>query len=1215
MFLKSLTIKGFKSFADKTVLVFEPGVTVVIGPNGSGKSNVVDSVAWVLGAQGVRALRGGKMDDVIFAGTAQRPALGRAEVALTIDNTAGLLPIDFSEVTITRTLFRTGESEYSINGTPCRLLDLQELLSDSGIGRTQHVIVGQGQLDTVLNAKPEERRAIIEEAAGILKFRKRKEKAERRLEATEGNLLRLNDLLREVRRQLRPLERQADAARRHDGLVEELKAIRLHLTGREIDQLSARLDRLRQQRREHETHDQQLRGRLRGLDAQVVEAERALSLPGEDDVADLLMRVEGLRERGRGLQALVAERLRGIGRELDAAADEGVVETLVADASALRFELADVDADQRALAPASDLVGAAQQRVDGLRAELEELGAVSPELTTEGRARAAAEHDVETAVRRARDAEQTATALATRVEAIAGDEPSLRLELDAVDAQRRAVEPERAALIASEQQIAALKARFDLDTALAPDETDVGRARRAAEETLEQHTVALRWAEGEASRWRSRADTLEQALADARTSTGTEHIEDIAGVVGPLVEQLDVELDLEVAVGAALGDAIDAVVVDGREPARTAVERLKHGDAQGLLLVLRGASADVSHSDAAISGPPELGASRVPPPGCRFLADAVRARHGEVGVIVRRLLADTVLVEQGWVTALDLALGDPTLTTVTRAGDRFGGGVWRAGAGSGRAAGTAAALEEASERADAAEDDRDRAHVAVQDARVALDAARRAELDQAADWRQRQGELDRLLDDVHRRRSEFDRRTAGLDERHALLVRRLADLRSRVADLPARQEAAEQARVDAEQELEIARQRLAAARRGELLVNERLSQHRAELEREREAASTLRRDHEVRAAEIEQRRSVLTRRLDEVERRLAARPDEEAAAQRRRVELDTKRDRVASIGVQLAERLTLADSLADRLHDERRRQSEAARAAGGRLDGLRTERADAERSLSELRERQSRVEVDEAECRMRLEQAVENVRREFDCEPALAVAAPVPEVTDGATLAQRARELERELRLLGPINPLALSEYEALVERHEFLQQQLDDVKNSRRELQRVIHAVNNEITAIFQTAFDDVERNFSELFALLFPGGSGRLTLTQPDNLLDTGVEIEARPSGKMPRRLSLLSGGERSLAALAYLFAVFRARPSPFYMLDEVEAALDDVNLQRFLSLVEEFRTDAQLLVVSHQKRTMEAGDVLYGVSMPPGGSSRVVSQRIRDLQFEDA
>src|SRR3954454_16290829 len=368
LFLKSLTLKGFKSFADKTTLEFEPGVCVVVGPNGSGKANVVDSVAWVIGARGARALRGGKVDEVIFAGTSERPALGRAEVALTIDNTAGVLPIEFSEVTITRTLFCTGESEYMINGAPCRLLDIQELLSDTGIGRQQHVIVGQGQLDAVLNARPEDRRAIIEQAAGILKFRKRREKAQRRLEATEGNLLRLTDLLREVRRQLRPLERQADAARRHDGIVAELHAVRLHLAGREIDQLRGRERKRADARHDLAQQEQDVRVRLRALDTEVIDAEHALAIPGDDDVADMLARTEALRERSRGLVNLVTERTRGLERELAAVADEGVVESLVAEAAQLREQLTAVDADFNALAPTRAEVDAAEVRVGALTA-------------------------------------------------------------------------------------------------------------------------------------------------------------------------------------------------------------------------------------------------------------------------------------------------------------------------------------------------------------------------------------------------------------------------------------------------------------------------------------------------------------------------------------------------------------------------------------------------------------------------------------------------------------------------------------------------------------------------------------------------------------------------------------------------------------------------------------------------------------------------------
>jgi chromosome segregation protein len=963
VFLKSLTLKGFKSFADKTVLDFEPGVTVVVGPNGSGKSNLVDAVAWVLGAQGPRTLRGGKMDDVIFAGTPDRPALGRAEVSLTIDNSAHLLPIEFSEVTISRTLFRTsGESEYELNGVACRLLDIQELLSDSGIGREQHVIVGQGQLDTILNASPTQRRAIVEEAAGILKFRKRKERAERRLVATEGNLLRLTDLLREVKRQLAPLQRQAEAAQRHGAVVDELRAIRLYLAGHHIAGLQTRLARLHDERAELERRESEVRGQLRALDDAVIDAERSLTVLGADGLADWMVRVEALRERGRGLAALLDEKRRGVDRELAAAADEGVVETLVADAVALRDQMAALDAETDA-------------------------------LTLPG--------------------------------------------------------------------------------------TDVLLAVEASEEALAAAEQHWRSAEGEAARARARADAIDQQLTAARADAAAAQLDDIDGVVGPLVDHLEIEPGAESAVAAALGDAMRAVVVRGDGATRRAVERLRTGDAHALLLVI--------DPDGA-SRP-----ARSAPVGARPLVEVVRARLPGLDAALDHLLAGAMLVPD-WRAALELVLAEPGIVAVTPEGDRLGGvGPWKLGGDAHRAV-TQSALDEALDRATTAEVTRAEAERTVESARAALGAARAAE---------------------------------------------------------------------------------------------------------------------VRRAAAEERRAVLAARLAEVESRLeTSDPLEHATAERQRMRLLERDARYAALARGLAEHRNAVDALHDRLRERRRREAEAARASADQLDVLRTERSDLERALLEAREQMSRVEIGDAESRVKLESAVEGLRNEFDVEPDAALDAPKPEVPEGTTLAGRARELERDLRLMGPINPLALEEHRALQERAEFLQSQLDDVRDSRRELNRVIRAVDKEIVTVFEQAFNDVAEHFTRLFSTLFPGGVGRLSLLDPDDMLETGIEIEARPSGKNVRRLSLLSGGERSLTALAYLFAVFRARPSPFYLLDEVEAALDDVNLHRFLDLVHEFREEAQLVVVTHQKRTMEAGDVLYGVSMPPGGSTRVVSQRAADV-----
>jgi chromosome segregation protein len=958
LFLKSLTLKGFKSFADTTTLDFEPGVTVVVGPNGSGKSNLVDAVAWVLGAQGPRTLRGAKMDDVIFAGTPSRAALGRSEVSLTIDNTAHLLPIEFSEVTITRTLFRTGESDYALNGAPCRLLDIQELLSDTGIGRQQHVIVGQGQLDAILNASPSERRAIVEEAAGILKFRRRKERAERRLVATEGNLLRLQDLLREVRRQLAPLQRQAEAAQRHGSVASELRAIRLYLAGHQVAGFQTRLERLADEHHTLLERDRELRERLETLDEAVVDAESSLTVLGVEGLAEWVARVEALRERSRGLAALLAEKRRSLERELAAAADVGVVETLVADAVALRADLASLDAHALTL-PGTD------------------------------------------------------------------------------------------ALVAAE----------------------------TAEEILRAAEERWRAAEGDAARARAGADALERQLREARAEAAAGELEDVDGVLGPIIDHLEIEAGAEAAVASALGDATRAVVVRGSDAARVAIGRLHAGETSALLLVVANTPA-----------PPPLDV----PPGARPLRATVRARVDELGSALDRLFARHVLVAD-WRSALELVVERPDLVAVTPDGDRIGGdGPWNVGGGHGTAV-TPLALDEAQERATSAEVARAEAERTVEAARAALTAARTAEVQRAA---------------------------------------------------------------------------------------------------------------------VEERRAVLAARLGEVEVRLAARdPETQARAEDQRVTLLSRDEALATLARRLAELRSGVDTLSDRLRDRRRRETEAARVSADQLDRLRTERRGLETELRAARERLSRIDVEQAEARLRLDTTIEGLRTEFDVEPHVALDAPAPTVPEGTTLAGRARELDRDLRLMGPINPLALEEHRALQDRHEFLNGQLEDVRGSRRELNRVIRAVDREIVTVFEQAFADVTTHFSTLFATLFPGGSGRLSLLDPDDQLNTGIEIDARPSGKNVRRLSLLSGGERSLTALAYLFAVFRARPSPFYLLDEVEAALDDVNLHRFLDLVHEFRDEAQLVIVTHQKRTMDAGDVLYGVTMPPGGSSRVVSERVAD------
>ncbi|MFM7253530.1 MAG: chromosome segregation protein SMC [Ilumatobacteraceae bacterium] len=1152
MFLKALTLKGFKSFADSTTMELEPGVTVVVGPNGSGKSNVVDAIAWVLGAQAPSSVRSQKMDDVIFAGTAKRPALGRAEVTLTLDNSAGLLPIEFTEVTISRILFRSGESEYHINGAPCRLLDIQELLSDAGVGRQQHVIVSQGQIDAVLNARPEDRRAIIEEAAGVLKFRKRKEKAERRLDATESSLTRVQDLLREVRRQLRPLERQADAARRHGDLVAELDALRVHLAGRDIAAQRGKLSSIAADRTRTTEGEARLKAELVELDRSVGESEAELTARGDTDLSDEMVRVEQLRERSRGLAAVLVERRRSMERDRGQLMDSGVVANLEADAQRLRDEFDAVQAELAGLGPEADAVAADEAAFEELRQST--LSSIDDIGTASSAASAAAE--VRGELRSMRGG----------VERSEGDQRRQRTRLDSLQ--------QRAARLDGEIE----RLRGDVERAQEAESTLVGEveaaeARRLAAETAHDALQANRQeAAEESSRWSARAEALAQALETARARAGAAHLTGVAGVLGTLLDVIEIDEGWEVAVEAALGEALQAVVVESPATARAALSSLQSSSVQGAVLALG--------VPAAAAAPRPTGGDPVRP--------HVRSRHDGVSSLLDAVLGGAVRVGT-WAEAVDLALAAPTSVVVTVDGDRFGPTGWRIGGTGGGA--TAAALDEAHERASAAAAELTRVESALAAAKAELDAARQHEsgLTRALDAHDASFSANsEALSRSQAERRDTQTEIEALERSLAESDERLGRERERIDELEALVPA-----LEADEAAEAA----AAKARGEA---------RARLDAQAALLAGRRKDLEVRNAGLIERRDFVERRLAETERRLEADAAARAEAAERRRAVERALLAIERLAALVEQHRRVIEVRHNELLDMRRRKSDEVRAIATRLEGLRRRRVAAEQELDELRERSRRLEVDEVEAKTRLEGALEALRRDHDLDPETAEAAPLPTLPEGVTATARARELERELRLMGPINPLALEEFNELQERHRFLEEQLEDVRNTRRDLMRVIKAVDLEIQSVFSAAFADVSTHFASLFSTLFPGGTGALVLTNPDDLLNTGIEVEAKPSGKNVKKLSLLSGGERSLTALAYLFAVFRSRPSPFYVMDEVEAALDDVNLHRFLGLIAEFRREAQLLIVSHQKRTMEAGDSLLGVTMQPGGSSKVIVER---------
>ncbi|GAA1169077.1 chromosome segregation protein SMC [Ornithinimicrobium humiphilum] len=1190
MYVKSLTLKGFKSFASATTMRLEPGITCIVGPNGSGKSNVVDALAWVMGEQGAKSLRGGKMEDVIFAGTSGRQPLGRAEVSMTIDNTDGALPIDYTEVTITRTMFRSGGSEYAINGTSCRLLDVQELLSDSGIGKEMHVIVGQGQLDSVLRATPEERRGFIEEAAGVLKHRKRKERALRKLESMEGNLTRLADLTAEIRRQLGPLGRQAETARRAATIQADVRDARLRLLADDLVQLTSAL--------EQEIADEQALVRRRTEVAEAVEAadrtvaelerERAEAAPALTEVQDRWYTLSSSLERMRALRDLARERVRLLGAEEEETREGSGgagrdPERLRAQAEQVRAEEAELQARVADLARA--LEEAEEERVAAERAHAEEQNRL------QRLARAAAD-------RREGLARLAGQVAARRSRIEAGEGEIQRLEASAAAALERAARAERefAALEATVLDVEEGEEGLDAEYEAAEE------ARAAAEAEVVRLGEELRAAQAEQATLSARVEALSLSLRRTDGASALLGADDVTGLHGTLTGQVQVEPGREAAVAAALGWAGEALVVEGLEPARGALSWLREHDQGRAGLLVPGIAPEVDRS-----GWPSLPGYAV------WAADAVRVADEGLARAVTGLLSRVALVETSD-EAVRLVSEVADVTAVTADGDVYGPGWVRGGSSAAPSLlELQSALDEAKAGVEAATALAERLTFALKGARTTLEEAeRRADtaMDALHDSDARMTavaeQLAQLGQTMRAARSEHERTTAAVTTARAGLETtrtELAELEQRLADA---ESTASEVTVEPDTS---ERERLAeaAARARTAETEARLSLRTAE---ERARALSGRAESLEAAARNE----------------LAAR---ERAARRRARRAEERRvaEAVATGAAYLAERVETLVAVASReresLREEQARRDEQLAAARSRASGLATE-------LRELTDSVHADEIARAEQRLRIEALQTRAVEELGVDPETLVEEygphqPIPAIPEPGqdpddlpepqpfvrdVQEKRLRSAERKLAQLGRVNPLALEEFAALEERHTFLTEQLEDLRRSKADLLEIVKEVDERVERVFTEAFHDTAAQFERVFARLFPGGEGRITLTDPDNMLTTGIEVEARPPGKKIKRLSLLSGGERSLTAVALLVAIFKARPSPFYIMDEVEAALDDTNLGRLITLFEELRDSSQLIVITHQKRTMEIADALYGVSMRGDGVTTVVSQRVRDV-----
>lgn len=1223
MYLKELTLRGFKSFASATTLRFEPGITAVVGPNGSGKSNIVDALTWVMGEQGAKNLRGSSMEDVIFAGTSSRPPLGRAQVSLTIDNTDRTLDIDYTEVTISRTIWRNGGSEYAINGSPCRLLDIQELLSDTGLGQQMHVIVGQGRLDAILKADPSGHRAFIEEAAGILKHRKRKERALRKLANTETNLSRLDDLLGEIRRQLGPLGRQARISRRADSIQISLRDAQARLYAEDACESMKRRETLRTELTAVRTQLNAAQHDLAQIKVRIeqVEALSSQSSPAMARINQTFHELSRIEERLHALAQLAGERSRSLAGQIvtNFGEDPGILEQRAAELDAQAQDQQRTVSDMRlAFDKATERRADGEKRLASVRQTLNELRRTAQQRETQIA-------NLRELVAREESAVQLAE---TRIRDFNGQRETLIRQHDEAEQQRQTLERESQAV--DDDGGAALETARETVSRL-QDELNAVEARR-------------REVDGRIISLQAKADALKDTL-DSRNASGSLERDASLETMGRLTDFIRVAEGWEEGVARALEQFAGAMVVPGREQMLHALKKAK-ADKLGKAVILTAAPVRTS----AAAGRPASEAS-VDSRSVTALATLVGpnpdapdpARASDVADTVRVLLADVAAVDDV-AQAQRVTAG---MTGFTRAVTRDGEVVVAGVAAIGGSSLSQSDLSLASRR--------DKALHEVAELKVEL-ADLNAQVAQARDARDRA----RLaVDAAAQQRTELRLRIQQAEKALRGAVDRVASLSRQVT---AMDERIAKTREDAQShrlKLDDLNRALVSAQTstGEHADFDDLTDRERELEQSLNAA----REQEV-SARIAWTEA--NRKAESLTRQAGLLHDNAREAAERRTRLETlnerRRKQMAHIERIAADADAVAGLVAASIRDVVARREELQAAVSSHdeeLKTLRAQRNEIEPRVAGLQRREHELDVDRERLAAAYGQLTQKVAdavgmgldelvAQYGPDQPVPVldddgrpvplddgddaarsdgsgdagadgpadgdaAAPVAYRTVPYVRAEQVKRLEkakRDLAALGKVNPLAAEEYEALEARNRYLNDQRNDVVNSRDDLMTLIRDLDRTMVEVFRSAFEDTAAAFEQVFATLFPGGTGRLRLENPDDLLTTGVLVEASPAGKRVKQLSLLSGGERSLTALALLFAIFTARPSPFYVMDEVEAALDDVNLTRLLNAFEQLRSHAQLIVITHQQRTMSIADALYGVTMRADGVTAVVSQKLK-------
>ncbi|MGI6105076.1 MAG: chromosome segregation protein SMC [Raoultibacter sp.] len=1175
MYLKSLILKGFKSFADRSTLEFEPGLAAVVGPNGSGKSNISDAVLWVLGERNAKNLRGQAMEDVIFSGSSARKPVGIAEVELVLNNSDHTLPVDFDEVSIARRMYRNGESEYLINGAIVRRLDVLDILHDSGLGTGTHSIISQGSLDTILQSKPEDRRALIEEAAGVLKHKQRKQKSERKLSQMDAHLTRVQDITNEVERQLKPLERKAKRAQAYQGLADELAQLNLSLAVDELRLIKDKWSKSVELEKSLSNQLKEINLKIEVVDQEMQQLQEEVQERNvnANDIAKDSRRAQAILERLDSTSLLVLEKERSAinyQTEIRLTLEENAAKSK---AAASRIKQ---NADQ-----ADEVVTEreeAQKRLDELELEQQKLSQASSDLDTS-------------------------------LDTLGRKEQELRREIEVVSAAKTKNLETLSSSRAHEKLIASH--RVELESRLSQARNDVEKSQLQCSELetrfekLQAEEKEARLAVSECFTRRESTRTAYEQLRDESSSSaaeikGLEEMERLSETSSPALswllehkEEFDKEItflshvvqapqELDALVESLLGVDLNALIVSDIAHANAIAEALCARDDSGeVVLLSRMQKAHRISDQTKYSG---LGVSLI----------SQLSFEEQYRDVVESVLGDVYICHsiQDALQAHAQSSGD------TRFATREGFLIW----GNSKISMSFNRSNDEGVLARHRRLEELRNTLAQQKQKLAsyeslqeendkeLSAAQSKSLQCAQESAQMQGSLHAAKEEYKRANEKLDALKHELDdlelqENEAKRVLEQAqpesvELENRLANLVEQLEHTKTAIQNNTFELKPLRERKNA-------LNEQLSSIRLQV------------------ATLRERENYAKRMLE------SAQNEEASLVKERKTSLDVL-VRKGLVKKRVTPLLAVLEKLSSSIKATSEELEKGALQAQDSTSGLNASMQDARQRSRKAHDEANRINdvlsearVEKGRLELQVESAVKSIVHE--CNTPLETALALPELEDRKTVEENAFKLRRKIANMGTINPDAAFEYEELKTRYNYLATQLEDMRYARRALSKIIRVIDTRMKGAFVETFEQVNENFKEIFAVLFPGGSAELLLSDVDDLETTGVEVTAQPRGKRITKMMLMSGGEKSLTALALLFAVYRIRATPFYILDEVEAALDDSNLRRLCSYFVSLRDSTQLILITHQRRTMEIADVLYGVSMQADGVTRVVGQKL--------